>query len=116
MLPYVVHVFIVALLVAHTVLAQLSLPSSPWLPPNASSGAQPSSADSTPNPQWSALLGNLIYFYEAQRSGTLPSTNRVSWRNSSAVNDGEDVGLDLSGGYYDAGGRTLFQERSRLEG
>ncbi|KZV77202.1 glycoside hydrolase family 9 protein, partial [Peniophora sp. CONT] len=51
-----------------------------------------------PNPQWSNLLGDLLYFYEAQRSGTLPSTNRVSWRNSSAIQDG-----DLAGGYYDAG-------------
>ncbi|KAI0265157.1 family 9 glycosyl hydrolase [Gloeopeniophorella convolvens] len=91
------------LLWAHVALAQLSLPSPPWLPPAASSGAQPSAQGSTPNPQWSSLLGNLLYFYEAQRSGHLPSTNRVSWRNDSCVNDGSDVKLDLSGGYYDAG-------------
>ncbi|KAJ7507664.1 glycoside hydrolase family 9 protein [Mycena galericulata] len=83
-------------------LGQLALPDPPFLPPNASSGAQPSSGD--PNPQWTTLLGNLIYFYDAQRSGNLSSTNnRVSWRNSSALDDGKDVGLDLSGGYYDAG-------------
>lgn len=104
MLPYVFHVLVIALLVAQHTVAQLSLPSSPWLPPDASAGALPSSTDRSPNPQWTTLLGDLIYFYEAQRSGTLPSTNRVSWRNSSAVDDGEDVGLDLSGGYYDAGG------------
>ncbi len=88
----------------HIVRAQLSMPSPPFLPPPASSGAQPSTQGSVPNPQWSTLLGNLLYFYEAQRSGRLPITNRVSWRNDSAVNDGSDVGLDLSGGYYDAGG------------
>jgi endoglucanase len=92
----------------HVVCAQLSLPSPPFLPPPATSGAQPSNQDSVPNPQWSTLLGNFFYFYEAQRSGRLPSTKRVSWRNDSAVNDGSDVGLDLSGGYYDAGGMQLI--------
>ncbi|KAH8113303.1 Six-hairpin glycosidase [Phellopilus nigrolimitatus] len=85
------------------VLSQVSLPSSPYLPPNASFGAQPSNSSSTPNSQWSDLLGNLIFFYDAQRSGKLPDSNRVSWRNDSALNDGQDAGLDLSGGYYDAG-------------
>lgn len=75
--------------------AQLPLPKPPFLPPDASAGAQPSSG--SPNPQWATLLGNLLYFYEAQRSGNLPSDNRVSWRNSSALNDGRDVGLDLTG-------------------
>lgn len=86
------------------VLAQLSLPNPPYLPPNASSGAQ-SSSSSNPNSQWSTLLGNLIYFYDEQRSGKLPDNNRVSWRNDSCLDDGKDVGLDLSGGYYDAGGK-----------
>ncbi|KAK7061604.1 endoglucanase [Favolaschia claudopus] len=85
------------------VLAQLSLPNPPYLPPDSSKGAEPSSATTIPNPQWSTLLGNLIYFYDAQRSGNLSTNNRVSWRNASAVNDGKDVGFDLSGGYYDAG-------------
>ncbi|EGO01864.1 glycoside hydrolase family 9 protein [Serpula lacrymans var. lacrymans S7.3] len=85
------------------VLAQVPLPQPPFMPPNASSGAVPSSSGGVPNAQWSTLLGNLLYFYEAQRSGKLPSTNRVPWRNDSAVNDGSDVHLDLSGGYYDAG-------------
>ncbi|KAI0068914.1 glycoside hydrolase family 9 protein [Artomyces pyxidatus] len=88
---------------AGSALGQLPLPSPPSLPPDASSGAQASSAGRVPNPQWSTLLGNSLYFYEAQRSGRLPSTKRVSWRNDSAVNDGSDVSLDLSGGYYDAG-------------
>ena len=89
---------------AHSVLAQLPLPSLPSLPPPATSGAVPSTQNNIPNSQWSTLLGTVLYFYEAQRSGRLPSTKRVSWRNDSAVNDGSDVGLDLSGGYYDAGG------------
>ncbi|KAJ4467541.1 9 glycosyl hydrolase [Lentinula aciculospora] len=85
--------------------AQLSLPSSAWLPPNASVGAIATTGSNTsvPNEQWSTLLGDLLYFYEAQRSGKLPSNNRVSWRNDSATSDGSDAGLDLTGGYYDAG-------------
>ncbi|KIK08366.1 glycoside hydrolase family 9 protein [Laccaria amethystina LaAM-08-1] len=85
-----------------SVLAQLPLPSPPFLPPDSSSGAQPSSGG-YPNQQWTTLLGNLLYFYEAQRSGELPSSNRVPWRNSSALDDGIDAHIDLSGGYYDAG-------------
>jgi len=89
------------------VFAQVSLPNPPYLPPNATFGTQPSNfsgiTPTNPNPHWPSLLGNLLWFYEAQRSGKLPSTNRVPWRNSSTVDDGRDVDLDLSGGYYDAG-------------
>ena len=85
------------------VVAQLPLPAQPWLPPPANFGATPSAGSSLPNPHWSALLGNGLFFYEAQRSGKLPATKRVSWRNDSCINDGQDVKLDLSGGYYDAG-------------
>jgi len=49
------------------------------------------------------MVGNLLYFYEAQRAGKLPSTNRVSWRNDSVLSDGQDRGVDLSKGYFDAG-------------
>ncbi|KAL5530542.1 hypothetical protein ACEPAF_6800 [Sanghuangporus sanghuang] len=87
----------------HVSSAQLSLPSPSYLPPDASSSSQPTNSSSIPNPQWSNLLGNLIFFYDAQRSGDLPNSNRVSWRNDSALNDGQDASLDLAGGYYDAG-------------
>jgi hypothetical protein len=42
-----------------------------------------------------------LLFYEAQRSGHLQEDNRIPWRASSALNDGRDVGLDLTGGWYD---------------
>lgn len=84
--------------------AQLSLPSTSYTPPDASNGSFPSNSTSIPNPQWSDLLGNLIYFYDEQRSGNLTGENRVSWRNTSCMDDGKDAGLDLTGGYYDAGG------------
>ncbi|KAJ6516028.1 glycoside hydrolase family 9 protein [Mycena sanguinolenta] len=95
--------FFYLILPALPALSQLTLPNPPFLPPSASAGAQASSSSAVPNPQWSTLLGNLIYFYDEQRSGNLSANNRVPWRNSSAVQDGQDVGLDLSGGYYDAG-------------
>ena len=47
-------------------------------------------------------------FYEAQRSGKLPDDNRIQWRGDSALNDGSDVGRDLTGGYYDAGDHGKF--------
>ena len=40
----------------------------------------------------SALTKSLLYF-EAQRSGKLPSNQRVSWRGDSALKDGSDVGV-----------------------
>ncbi|KAI0332432.1 Six-hairpin glycosidase [Cubamyces sp. BRFM 1775] len=93
---------VIPLVTLQTVLAQLPLPNPPYTPPDPDQGTQPSNA-STPNSQWSTLLGNLLYFYDEQRSGKLPSNERVPWRNDSALDDGSDVGLDLSGGYYDAG-------------
>ncbi|MCX2951103.1 glycoside hydrolase family 9 protein [Lentzea sp. NEAU-D7] len=53
-------------------------------------------------------LQKSVWFYDAQRSGKLPATNRVSWRGDSALRDGSDVGLDLSGGFYDAGDHVKF--------
>jgi len=96
--------FSLLLLCSGSVFAQVPLPQPPWLPPSASNGTQPSSQNQIPNPHWSALLGSLLYFYEAQRSGKLPASNRVAWRNDSALSDGKDAVIDLTGGYYDAGG------------
>ncbi len=53
-------------------------------------------------------LQKSIWFYDAQRSGDLGQDNRVSWRGDSALADGRDVGLDLSGGFYDAGDHVKF--------
>ncbi|KAF2358941.1 Glycoside hydrolase family 9, partial [Trinorchestia longiramus] len=49
-----------------------------------------------------------ILFYEANRSGPLPSDMRFDWRGDSALDDGSDVGVDLTGGYYDAGDHVKF--------
>lgn len=42
-----------------------------------------------------------LRFYEAQRSGKLPTDNRIHWRGDSALNDKGENGEDLTGGYYD---------------
>jgi len=48
-------------------------------------------------------LQKAIWFYDAQRLGHLPADNRVSWRGDSFLADGADAGLDLTGGFADAG-------------
>lgn len=47
------------------------------------------------------IIEKSLLFYEAQRTGRLPSNNRVSWRGDSFVNDRGQNGEDLSGGYFD---------------
>ncbi|MEM6521702.1 MAG: glycoside hydrolase family 9 protein [Cyanobacteria bacterium P01_C01_bin.70] len=66
-----------------------------------------------PNPStgqfnYAEALQKSFLFYEAQRSGPLPDDKRLEWRGDSAINDGADVGRDLSGGYYDAGDHVKF--------
>ncbi|KAE8778434.1 Endoglucanase 21 [Hordeum vulgare] len=54
-----------------------------------------------------ALHSSLLYF-EAQRSGHLPHNQRVKWRGHSGLADGLQQGVDLVGGYYDAGDNVKF--------
>ena len=94
---------ILILSLARTSYAQLT-PSPTYQPPEAAQGTQ--SSTSQPNQQWSNVLGNSLWFYDAQRSGRLDEgayDNRVEWRNDSALEDGSDWGIDLTGGFYDAG-------------
>lgn len=57
---------------------------------------------------YGAALSKSIMFYEAQRSGKLPSNQRVSWRDDSGLSDGSANGVNLVGGYYDAGDNVKF--------
>lgn len=47
------------------------------------------------------VIGDSLFFYEVQRTGRLPSNNRVPWRSDSMLDDKGDNGLDLTGGYFD---------------
>ncbi|XP_077251276.1 glycosyl hydrolase 9C2 [Tasmannia lanceolata] len=57
---------------------------------------------------YAQALSKSILFFEAQRSGYLPSNQRVNWRADSGLNDGKASGVDLVGGYYDAGDNVKF--------
>ncbi|KAI7756371.1 hypothetical protein M8C21_026137, partial [Ambrosia artemisiifolia] len=57
---------------------------------------------------YSDALHKCILFFEGQRSGRLPPDQRVTWRGHSALHDGASVGVDLRGGYYDAGDNIKF--------
>lgn len=53
-------------------------------------------------------LQKSLLFYELQRAGKLPEETRCNWRGDSALSDGSDVGLDLTGGWFDAGDNVKF--------
>ncbi|OXA51379.1 endoglucanase E-4 [Folsomia candida] len=53
------------------------------------------------------VLGLSIEFYEAQRSGRLPESNRIMYRGDSFLDD-KDGDIDLVGGYFDAGDHVKF--------
>ncbi|KAG7552547.1 Six-hairpin glycosidase superfamily [Arabidopsis thaliana x Arabidopsis arenosa] len=53
-------------------------------------------------------LNKSILFFEGQRSGKLPTNQRVKWRADSALSDGASANVNLIGGYYDAGDNVKF--------
>jgi hypothetical protein len=56
-----------------------------------------------PNFNYAEALQKSLYFYEAQQSGALSPNNRAEWRGPACLTDGQDIGRDLSGGWFDAG-------------
>ncbi len=62
----------------------------------------------TGNFNYGEALQKSLLFYELQRSGALPDNTRTNWRGDSCLNDGADNGIDLSGGWFDAGDHVKF--------
>jgi predicted hotdog family 3-hydroxylacyl-ACP dehydratase len=81
--------------------AQKSGSSSSTLPAKPAPGAKPAAAKNEYN--YAEALQKSLFFFEAQQSGHLSPGNRVEWRGPAHVEDGKDVGRDLTGGWYDAG-------------
>ncbi len=81
------------------------------LPPPGGDGGSGGGGSGTPGMgrfNYGEALQKALFFYEANRSGDLPDNYIVRWRGDSAMTDGQDVGLDLTGGYYDAGDHVKF--------
>ncbi|PYG86539.1 dockerin type I repeat protein [Ruminiclostridium sufflavum DSM 19573] len=56
-------------------------------------------------------LQKSILFYEAQRSGAISTSSiptRLTWRGDSQLTDGKKEGIDLTGGWVDAGDNIKF--------
>lgn len=49
-----------------------------------------------------------ILFYEASWCGPDAGNNRIKWRGPCHIEDGKDVGLDLTGGFHDCGDHVKF--------
>ncbi|KDP45583.1 hypothetical protein JCGZ_17190 [Jatropha curcas] len=60
------------------------------------------------NLNYNDALAKSILFFEGQRSGKLPPSQRINWRSSSGLSDGLLAHVDLTGGYYDAGDNVKF--------
>src|SRR5690625_2196373 len=50
--------------------------------------------------QYGEALQKSLYFFEAHQAGPLPEWNRVPWRGDSVPTDGQDVCVDLRGGWF----------------
>lgn len=70
-------------------------------------GSIPHISPSRGNFNYHQALSLYPLFLEANQSGRKQSWNRVPWRGDAFLNDGQDVGKDLSGGFFDAGDHLM---------
>jgi hypothetical protein len=67
--------------------------------------------------RYADALGDTFLFFEAQHSGPLNSNaggNRIKWKGQQLMKDGQDVGLDMTGGMYEAGSVPLPLTKQHL--
>ncbi|KAH6778742.1 glycosyl hydrolase 9B13 [Perilla frutescens var. hirtella] len=67
-----------------------------------------SSSSAFTTQDYANALEKSILFFEGQRSGKLPPSQRLTWKADSALSDGSGYHVDLVGGYYDAGDNVKF--------
>ncbi|HEQ72138.1 MAG TPA: glycoside hydrolase, partial [Spirochaetia bacterium] len=60
------------------------------------------------NYNYADVFAKSILFYEANWCGPDAGENRLAWRGPCHTGDGSDVGLDLAGGFHDAGDHVKF--------
>ncbi|KAK6921453.1 Carbohydrate binding domain CBM49 [Dillenia turbinata] len=65
-------------------------------------------SEATATFNYGEALVKTLMFFEAQRSGKLPLNRTVKWRGDSGLSVGFLQGVDLVGGYYDAGDHVKF--------
>ncbi len=61
-----------------------------------------------PDFNYADAFAKSILYYEASWCGPDAGDNRLKWRGPCHVNDGADQGLDLTGGFHDAGDHVKF--------
>ncbi|AUG57562.1 glycoside hydrolase family 9 protein [Acetivibrio saccincola] len=92
-------------LTAFIMLVSLLLPSFVMQPVSFASSS-PREGDRYYN--YGEALQKAILFYKANRLGDLPDDYILPYRADAAMTDGQDVGLDLTGGWADAGDGIKF--------
>ena len=60
------------------------------------------------NYNYADAFAKSILYYEASWCGPDAGNNRLAWRGPCHTEDGADVGLDLTGGFHDAGDHVKF--------